>query len=238
MDTSDFALEEDVFAALRVLRRGQVALLAPVVETRRRAPGPGGSISERGGGLGDVNLAARWDFTRAGASPVVPGLAALAGVTFPTGRPPESARNRLATDATGIGAFQLNAGLAAEQTWGPWLVSVSAFAAKRTTRKVQGIESTLATQWTFLAASAYTFPSDAALALVLSYAVEGDATVDGAPYPGTGRRIPTMTFTGLLPIDDRWRILGSVFTAPAIHGLGRNDPAQSGLSLGIVRSWS
>src|SRR5580692_10556922 len=44
--------EEDLFAAVRVLRRGQIALLVPVVETQRQDPTDGGRF---GGGLGDIN---------------------------------------------------------------------------------------------------------------------------------------------------------------------------------------
>ncbi|HEX3344475.1 MAG TPA: hypothetical protein VHS09_07865 [Polyangiaceae bacterium] len=94
--------EEDLLGAVRVLRRGQVALLVPLVETQRQDPRDGGHF---GGGIGDVNLGARYDFVLAGESRVVPGVALLGGVTFPTGKPPELASPPLAVDATGIGAF-------------------------------------------------------------------------------------------------------------------------------------
>src|SRR5277367_2054163 len=40
--------EEDLFGAIRVLRRGQVALLVPLVETQRQDPRDGGHV---GGGI-------------------------------------------------------------------------------------------------------------------------------------------------------------------------------------------
>lgn len=114
---SELDLEQDVFGALRLTEHAQVALLIPILETRRTTS----AESEFGGGIGDTNLNLRYDFTFAGASTTVPGIGVLAGVTFPTGTPADSSRIRpLATDATGIGAYQGSLGLAAEQVFGPW----------------------------------------------------------------------------------------------------------------------
>ena len=66
--------EEDAFAGVRFLSRAQVAVLAPVVETRRRTPTTG---AELGGGLGDVNVTGRYDFTWAGASHWVPSVSSM-----------------------------------------------------------------------------------------------------------------------------------------------------------------
>ena len=120
-------LEQDVFAAARVLRNGQIALLVPFVETWRSGLGQ----SEAGGGVGDVNASVRYDFTLAGMSTIVPGLAAVAGVTFPSGRPADAAGvGALATGATGIGAWQFNVGVAVEQIFGPWLFNVTGIVAR------------------------------------------------------------------------------------------------------------
>src|SRR5579864_8375008 len=51
---SEFDLEQDVFGAIRFLRRAQAALLVPIVETRRQA----GNLARFGGGIGDVNASA------------------------------------------------------------------------------------------------------------------------------------------------------------------------------------
>src|SRR4051812_19694827 len=88
--------EQDVIGALRmpVLDRAQLAVLVPLVETRRTSRG----AAEVGGGIGDVNASARYDFLYAGQNQYVPGIGALIGITFPTGRAPESATQPLATD--------------------------------------------------------------------------------------------------------------------------------------------
>src|SRR5580704_17696472 len=59
--SSETDFEEDAFAAIAVLPRAQAALLVPIVETRRTAPGD----AELGGGIGDVNASVRYDFVYA-----------------------------------------------------------------------------------------------------------------------------------------------------------------------------
>ena len=218
--------EQDLFGAVRVLHHGQVALLVPIVETYRHELG----LSEGGGGIGDVNLSARYDFLRAGDSRYVPGIALLAGLTAPTGRPPDdpSPSKPLGTDATGIGAWQGNVGVALEQIYGPWLFNVTellAWRASRThanRRRLRGAE-TLAPQLVTLLGAAYTFPNDASVALFGSYTLEGTATLDGAPAPDSARRIALVSVAGLYPLSDRFRVQASLFLNPPLSGFGLNQ---------------
>jgi hypothetical protein len=238
---TEWDIEQDLFGALRFAPRAQAALLVPAVETYRRAKGPAGTLSDFGGGIGDVNLSARYDFTLAGESKIVPGIAALAGLTFPTGRPPDSSdgvAHPLAADATGIGAWQLNLGITFEQTTGPWLFGVTGLYAKRTTRTVGTASVSLGAQWSAMAAAAYTFSNDAALAIVAAYSFEGNTEADGVESPESSRRIPQLTIAGLYPWSDHWRLQGAVFAAPPVSQLGKNTPASLGMLLGVVRSWS
>ena len=227
--------EQDAIGAFRlpVVDRAQVALLVPLVETRRTARG----IGELGGGLGDINLSARYDFLYAGQMRYVPGVAALAGVTFPTGRPPESATQAQATDATGTGAFQGNFGIAVEQLFGALLVSAYGIVAKRTPRDVQGIRTTLGTQWTALVAVAYSLPRDYAIAATASYTGEGDADVQGMEAPGTARRTPVVGIAGVVPVTDHFRFQGGLSLTPPIPSLGKNQPATIGLAVTGIYAW-
>jgi hypothetical protein len=228
---TEFDFEQDLFGAVRVLERGQVALLVPLVETRRQA----GDLSHFGGGVGDINASLRYDFIDAGESRYVPGIALLGGVTLPTGTAPESATAPLAVDATGIGAWQANVALALEQTYGSWLVNATGIVAKRTPRFGQ----TLGTQVTLLAAGAYTFDNDMALALSLSYAFEGDASdANGADVAFSSKRLTTVSASYLWPIDDTWRLLGGLFVEPPLSHTGSNQLSSSGLTLTVIRSWS
>lgn len=229
---TELDFEQDLFGAVRFLRRGQFALLVPLVETQRQTQQDGGHI---GGGIGDVNASVRYDFVVAGESYYVPGIALLAGATLPTGTAPESATAPLAVDATGIGAWQANVALALEQTFGPWLVNATGIAAKRTARFGQ----TLGTQVTLLAAGAYTFDNDAAVALTAAYAFEGDATAsDGTSVAESSKRLTTFSLSVLWPINDLWRLSGGLYVEPPITGLGSNQPSVSGLTLTVIRSWS
>jgi hypothetical protein len=235
---SELDFEQDIFGAARLLDRGQVALFVPVVETRRTSLGQ----SEFGGGIGDVNVGVRYDFTLAGRSKIVPGLAGLVGVTLPTGTPPDApSLGPLATGATGIGAYQINAGMAVEQTFGPWLVSATGIAAQRTARTVGAapnqVHERLAPQWTALVIAAYTFPSEVALGVGVSYVVEDDATIGGQPSPGTGHRLSTLTLAGIVPLSNAWRLQGGLFDNLPITSLGMNQPAGLGLFAILIASW-
>jgi hypothetical protein len=226
----EFDFEQDVFGAVRLLRRGQLALLVPIVETQRRAPTAGSAF---GGGIGDVNASARYDIVLAGESEWVPGIALLAGVTFPTGKAPEQATPPLLVDATGIGALQFNGALALEQTFGPWLVNATGILAQRTSHGGE----TLGTQVTLLGAVAYTFPNDAGLAFSGSYVFEGDASGAQGTIPLSAKSITTFTLSALWPLTDVWRLIGAAYINPPFDSFGSNQLADAGLSAGVIRSW-
>lgn len=235
---SELDFEQDVFGALRLTEHAQVALLVPILETRRTS----NTLSELGGGLGDTNLNVRYDFTFAGASKTIPGIGILAGVTFPTGTPADSSRIRpLATDATGIGAFQGSLGLAAEQVFGPWLVNLTGVVAQRSARTVTQsgitIHEHLAAQWTLLGALGYVFSNEAALAFSAAYTVEGDATIDDADAVDSNHRSTTLTLAGLVPLSDSWRAQGAAFINPPLSSLSLNQPALAGCSLTVIHAW-
>ncbi|GAC1351812.1 MAG: hypothetical protein NVSMB1_08470 [Polyangiales bacterium] len=232
--TSERDFEQDVIGTLRIVPRGQATVLVPFNETFRRFP----TASEGGGGLGDVTLSARYDFVAAGASQTIPGIAMLAGVTLPTGTPPERATRPLATDATGIGAFQGALGAAVEQTFGHLLLNLSVFASKRLPRTASSVHTTLGTQVTTFGAIGYSFDNDAAIALTASYAVEGNAVVDGEEVSSSGRAITTVAAAAAWPLSDHYRLQGSVVMNPPLSQLGKNQPSSLGMTLTLVRSWS
>jgi len=227
----EWDLEEDFFAAIRVAQRAQVAALVPIVQTYRRTQG----LSELGGGFGDVNVSGRYDFVLAGELSWVPGVAALAGATFPTGTAIESAHKPLATDATGVGAYQGNLGLALEQTLGPWLFGATGLVAKRAPRTVDGVSTAKSAEWSVLLATAYTFPGDEALAVLLSYAAEGDSDVRGQRVLGSSRRLTTLSVAGMFPLGELWRLQASAFVTPPISDWGQSSLASTGAALTLVR---
>ncbi|MEO9141730.1 MAG: hypothetical protein ABI332_05620 [Polyangiaceae bacterium] len=231
---SDYEFEEDAFAAARVFDRGQLALLVPFVETARRNP----NESELGGGIGDVNLSVRYDLHLAGQSRWFPGIALLAGETFPTGTSPNRAKHQLATDATGTGAFQGNGGLALEQTFGPVLVQAATILAVRAPYSANGVNETLGPQLTTLFGAAYTFDNGVAIATSFTYTLDGSATINGETAQGSARHVANVGLSGLLPLSDTLRLQGGVNFNPPWTPFGRNQSTTAGLVLGIIRSWS
>lgn len=232
-DASELGFEQDLVAALRFLGRGQLAALVPFIETRRSVIGR----SELGGGIGDLNLGVRYDVFEARRSAIIPGVALLAGLTLPTGVPVESANNPLATDATGIGAVQANGGIALEQIFGAWTVGVSGLVAQRWSRNVRGLEEKLGAQWTFIAAGAYTFDSEIALAASGAYSIEADASIDDVEQPGSARRLLTATASVVFPLSDRVRLQGALFASPPASSFGANQSSLAGLSFIAVYAW-
>jgi hypothetical protein len=230
----EFDAELDLVGTLRVLSDGQVTLLIPFLKTWREAPG----ISEWGGGIGDINLAGRYDFTHAGQYSVLPGIAALVGVTFPTGRAPESASNLLATDATGVGAFQLTGGIALEQSFGHFLVNLTGLVGWRAPRSVLGVDETLGVQFQGLFGVGYAFDNDASVAISFGYIAELDGVINGAKVPDSGRALPTIGVSSSLPLGESWRLQGGINYNPPISGLGRNQTAGLGFTLCILRTWT
>jgi hypothetical protein len=96
----------------------------------------------------------------------------------------------------------------------------------------------LGTQVTGLFATAYTFPTEAAVGLVVSYAVEGDATINGATAYLSSKRVLTWSVAGLVPINDTWRVQGSLFLNPPFDSVGANQPTTGGLTFTLLHSWS
>lgn len=232
--TGEFDGELDLVGTIRLLSQGQLTVLVPFVATWRNVPGR----SEFGAGIGDVNLSARYDFTHAGQSSVMPGIAVLVGVTFPTGRAPDSASNLLATDATGIGAYQLTGGLALEQSFGHVLVNLTGLVGWRTPRLVNGVDETLGVQFQALLGVGYVFDSEANVALSFGYVDELDAVVNGQTVPDSGRALPTLGLSAALPLGEAWRLQGGINYNPPISGLGRNQTAGIGFILSLLRIWS
>jgi hypothetical protein len=232
---SEFDFEQDVLAAYKPFENLQFSLLVPLVETRRTTPG----TSEFGGGLGDVNAGVRYDLVRAQRYRFVPGIAVLGGLTLPTGRPPDSARKPLATDATGIGSVQGVVGLALEQLEGPWIFNLTGLLAKRAPRSAYGVRETLGTQYVGIAAVGYAFDNGFASAVLASYTTETDATLDGQEAPGSSRRTVAFRILGLAPlIQSELFLQGGWFVNPPFDGWGKNGIAAYGFALALVRTWS
>lgn len=231
--TSEWDFEQDLFGSVALTERAQASVLAPLLESARRSPTTG---AEFGGGLGDVNASARYDFVWSHEYRYVPWLALLAGVTLPTGRAPEAARKPLASDATGLGAVQANLGVAAERSFGDWFGNVALLVAKRFDRTAHGVRSGLATQFSGILAGGYAW-SQTSAALAVTYAAEGDARVDGVKVARSAKRALRLTGSVTASLSDTVRLRGGVFFDAPVDGVGQNEPDALGLSATFVKSF-
>jgi hypothetical protein len=225
--------EQDLIATLRVLSRGQLTVLLPIVETfRREAP-----ISEAGGGVGDLQASARWDATLAGASLTIPGIAVLASVILPTGLPPEQAQHLLATDATGTGAVQGALGLSLEQTYGKVLINLTGSATLHTARTVQGVHTLLGPSFSAFAAVGYDFGPGPVAAVTASYTGALATRNDDVAEPASTRTQLRLGLAAGYAFNDSWRFQGGLFGDPPAAHFGKNQPAGVGASATLFRAF-
>jgi hypothetical protein len=230
---NELDLEQDLFGAVRLFQRLQLSLLVPIVETWRQVP----SLAAFGGFIGDVQLNARYDFTYAGASRWLPGLALLGGFTAPSGRAPTASTAPLATDATGTGAWQLAGGGAVEQSFDRWLLNLTGTVSWRSRQRLGNVVSQLGVLFSVFAALAYGLTDELVLALTASYSAELDAYANDAVLPNTGRAATRVGLAGGYLIADGWRLQANAFADLPIAGFGRTQPVLAGGTLGAIRTW-
>jgi hypothetical protein len=226
----DARIEPSLFATVRVLPRAQLGVFAPLDVVRRRS----GARVETRTAPGDVSLAARYDFIRAGELRI-PGLAVLAGLSMPTGVPSDRGAPLLAADVTGIGTWEASAGLSVEQVFRRVVLHGTALVGLRAPREVLGFEQALGPRALYLVAAGYVFDGDVSLFGSLTHSSDGDATVGGELAHGTGFRTTQAALLAVVPLSDTVRLRTSAFTD--VPPLGDNRPALAGTSISLLKSW-
>jgi hypothetical protein len=229
---SEYDLEQDVFATMRILSKGQLSLLIPFIENRRSVPG----LSEFGGGVGDLTISGRYDFLLAGESRI-PGIAVLLGANLPYGRPPDSAKLTLGSDATGIGSFQGTVGLAIEQAGESLFANVMMLLTQSAARTVGENSGTLGLQFRASAAAGRFWDNGLAVAATLSVSASADAVLNGETEARSGRAETIVGIAAAWQVDGAWRFQASLTDALPVKGSGENQPVGWGLTLLVTRSW-
>jgi len=235
--SGDLVTQQNLFALWRTVPRLQVGLLVPYVETWRRIPGR----SEWGGFLGDITGSARVEILRPGDLGRFPAITLLGGLAVPTGRAPDEARKPLGTDASGTGSYEGTIGVEVEQTWTRWFASLDLWIAKRSARDAPGGRQSFDLRFTALAAVGYAFASQVGVAAFASVVRGGGAAAVTASDAGadidTRVAIASGGIAGLVPIDEAWRLQGTLALDLPFSGWGRNQPATVGLGTSLVRVW-
>jgi hypothetical protein len=226
--------EQRLVGAFQPVRDFQLGVAVPFVETYRSTA----SLSEGGGGIGDLAFGARYDFLYAGNAHHLPGVAALASVTAPTGTPVEGARKPMATDATGTGAWQGAFGAAFEYDVNENIVlELFGQLALRAPRQVGSVNEQLAPQGLVSTAVAYVFAQSQVLALTATFAFEGDASINGATVPYSSRRATTLALFGGLPLPQGFTLQATVAGDLPIRSLGQGQPVGIGLTASVIKRW-
>jgi hypothetical protein len=231
-------LEQDLAASFRFSNSGQVGAVLPIVETHRTA----GGLDDSGGGAGDLALTMRYDLLLPSEALYLPGFGALAAVTIPTGTAANQATHHLAADATGAGTYDVTIGADVEKSSGHAYAAINAWLTYRFPRRVTipgapTIRETFGARVSLLAIAGYAFDNEAGLGVYVSAMNEGNASINGVEEPSTRLRLTTLGLAGVLPVRDRWRIQGALFSDLRLSGLGRNEPAGAGVSAALVRVW-
>jgi len=229
----EVGFEEDLFGAVRLGSRFQVALSAPFVQTARAQAG----MSGFGGGLGDVAASLRYDAVDAGTRGYWPGLAILAGVSFPTGQPLDEADDPLATSGTGTGSYEGNVGLAIEEIVGRGFVSLSGWVSKRSARSSMGVEQSFAPRVSTLLSGGYTFGHETTLGGFAMASRQGDARDANGVIANSAVALVTAGAALAVPFWSAWRLQTTVFSDLPLTGWGRNQSVGFGATLAVIRFW-
>jgi hypothetical protein len=229
------ANEVDFAQALLVTARAgnqpvQFSVAVPFAETLRSA----GGLNDAGGGLGDIQLSARWDLFHAGKDPIVPGIAPLLSITAPSGTAADAAKNALGADATGLGALQFGVGLALEQIFGRTLFAITTTAQFHAARDVAGVHSQLGPDLAATLGVSYTFRNGWALGGSFTYSNSFDTNIEGKDVPNTARASSQFAITGAMPLRTDMRLLGSIFFTPPISSVAQNEAATVGVALTLI----
>lgn len=226
---SEWDEEQDVFASARIWRGGQISVELPLIETRRGFPGG----AQSAGGIGDVVVAARYDFVLAGERRIVPGLALLASVVFPTGRASEESGG-----GSGLGSYQGTLGVDVEQTFGDIFVAANAWITWEAPRHVGGIDESFAPLFTQLLAAGYAFANEVSIGGFMTGMQQGDNhdQMTGR-LAGSAQLMFTAGAALVVPWTDAWRFQGTVYDNLPFDGWGRNVLVGVGASASVMRIW-
>src|SRR5262249_19785746 len=126
------------------------------------------------------------------------------------------------------------AGVAVEELAGPWLVAASGLVTVRADRKVTGMVASLPPRFAASLTGAHVWKSGVVLSTGASWAIEGDASLDGKRVPSTDRRALQLALALQAPLGDGVRLVASAFTTPPVPVVSAGEAASSGLSAALV----
>lgn len=232
----DREIQAEIGWTVRASRRLELGVTVPMLYTFRHA----GDLESTGGGVGDVGASARFRLPLPSTPAWIPSVSLTFGAMIPTGRSASESTDRLAADATGLGAAEFRPGLLVEKSWGDgWLATASISLGFRTlSRAPGGIEIGLAPRLQAIAAVGPSWSSGLSLAAGLGYEREPAPALNSVADPEAKRERSSAILFAAYDFDARLTLVGSSQIDLPITGLGRNESASVAITVGVRRAWS
>jgi hypothetical protein len=219
------------WAIVRLHQRVQLQAWVPVLVNDRWS----GSVHQVAGGLGDIGAAVRFELLSIGALRGFPSFAATVGGIAPTGRRVERTSPPLFAGTTGRGAWGGSLAIESEYAFFPWFVrldaSGSGFLAFRRSDTGQRQQYGPLVR-VGLSTGREVVPSKLVAALAASGEWEGRLRLDGATIPGSDSYLFSLAASLSWRFDPHWTLVGTVANSVWPQGLGMNQDARVGFTLG------
>jgi hypothetical protein len=219
------------WAILRLHERVQLQAWVPVLINDRWS----GAVNQTAGGLGDIGMAARFEFLAIGALRGFPSFAATVGAIAPTGRRVERTSPPLFAGTTGRGAWGGSLAIESEYAFFPWFVRLDASGSgflpfqRSDTGQRQQYGPLLRAG---LSTGREAIPGKLVVALAALAEWEGAVQLDGTTVPESQSYLYALAASLSWRFDPHWTLVGTVSNSVWPHQFGTNQDARIGFTLG------
>ena len=218
---------------LRLSERSSLWLRTPWALTARSGEVAGERVHRFGQGLGDADLGLRVDWWDVGSS-TRPGLATTVGVVAPSGRSTGGAHDPMGVDVTGRGQWALSAGVVVERTSMPNYMRLTvggrfAFADRDGWRDGPALDVELAVGRELLPGWV--------VSAVVTESMRSERSYAGQTYAGSDGHVLRAALSTSMKLAPGWTLRGGLSAAPPAPSLGRNEPSDWAVTVGVRRGF-
>ncbi len=221
----------DIAVAYRPVPR--IELVAQGSASVSLADAPGVHLAGRA--LGDTFVRARWDVRDPDERLPWPGVGLVFGVRAPTGDVGADASALSDVAGTGLGAWELSAGVDLRRSLGSvWMLGVAVEGAARLPDESTGTDRLLGPRVTTALSLMYRPTDDLAVSLSVAEWWEGPTVLGGVNEPDSSLRRTTVS-AGLTTRTEALRWTAVVAADPGFNGFGTNGVTT--LRVGLLAAW-
>lgn len=216
---------------VRASRRTTFHAILPVVHNRREA----GTLRDEGTGIGDVSAGVRYELLGIGELLGWPSISFTGSVVAPTGRAAHQARQILAADATGRGAWVASLATGIEVTHQPLFARLDIGLAvplpferddlDETQRFGESVQTTLTGGWEI--------HSDVVTSVAVRGLWEARTVQEGKRIDGTSRSDIGVGISVAYRIHDHVTVTAAGDTGIFVRGAGKNQQGRVSATLGL-----